>query len=273
MAETLVPCGQQIAWSTYALWMQGESSIPVLETVLPPNQTGSTCGGGPAGAGTLAHSVPLIGVWQVAGTQQAVSAADQTAEAGSAGAETEGAAVAGAAASPDAGGVETGTAGSEPGSAGTETGTAGSEGTAGAEGGSPGTQQAEPVVLTEAESLLLELVNAERTKHGLATLALDSRLVRTARAKSADMVTNNYFSHTSPTLGSPFDQMEAAAIPYKSAAENLAASSSVTAAHQTLMISSLHRGNLLNPKFTRIGIGVVRGGPYGVMVTQHFVGE
>ena len=46
--------------------------------------------------------------------------------------------------------------------------------------------------------------------------------MNSARAKSTDMASNNYFSHTSPTYGSPFDQMKAIGVSYKSAAENIA---------------------------------------------------
>lgn len=246
LADSLVPCGQQIAWSTYALWMQSEEAIPVLETVLPPAQTGSTCGGGVTGFAPV-YGVPLSGVWEV--SDQAPDPGGQMDDEG-----------------------EPHTVGDAPVPAPSTEGDVPASDT-GADAPAPGAEEEEPVVLTGEEALMLELVNAERTKAGLSPLALDSRLVGTARAKSADMVANNYFSHISPTLGSPFDQLEAASIRYRAAAENLAASESVASAHQLLLASSLHRANLLNPNYTHIGIGVVQGGPYGLMVTQHFISE
>ncbi|MCL6613629.1 MAG: hypothetical protein K6U03_03235 [Firmicutes bacterium] len=126
--------------------------------------------------------------------------------------------------------------------------------------------------LTADEQYLLEQVNAERAKAGLAPLQLDYRLVQTARAKSRDMVQNGYFGHQSPTLGSPFDQMRAAGISYRTAGENIAGNPSAAGAMRAWMNSPGHRANILNPSFTRIGIGVVDGGPYGKILTQHFIG-
>ncbi|MGE5530337.1 MAG: CAP domain-containing protein [Patescibacteria group bacterium] len=126
--------------------------------------------------------------------------------------------------------------------------------------------------LTADESYILQAVNAERAKAGLAPLQIDYRLVQTARTKSRDMIQNGYFGHQSPTLGSPFDQMRAAGITYRTAGENIAGNSSVAGAMQAWMNSPGHRANILNAGFTRIGIGVIDGGPYGKMLTQHFMG-
>ena len=76
-------------------------------------------------------------------------------------------------------------------------------------------------VSTEQE--ILKLVNAERSKQGLSPLTLDWELSRVAKFKSEDMRDNNYFSHTSPTYGSPFQMMKSFGISYKSAGENIAA--------------------------------------------------
>ncbi|MDB4897121.1 MAG: SCP-like extracellular [Firmicutes bacterium] len=119
---------------------------------------------------------------------------------------------------------------------------------------------------------MVRLVNAERASAGLAPLAIDMRIVQTARAKSRDMISNGYFGHQSPTLGLPFDQMKVAGITYRSAGENLAGNQSVAAAHKALMNSPGHRANILSPKYTKIGIGIIHGGPYGTMFTQHFLG-
>ena len=63
------------------------------------------------------------------------------------------------------------------------------------------------LVLTEDEQKLLELVNKAREENGFEPLVVDENLMRTARIKAKDMVENNYFSHQSPTYGSPFDMM------------------------------------------------------------------
>lgn len=126
---------------------------------------------------------------------------------------------------------------------------------------------------SQEELYMLELINKERTSRGLNPLKMDNDLVRLARLKSKDMIDNNYFSHHSPTYGSPFDMMRDFGIQYKYAGENLAGNRSVEAAHQALMNSEGHRANILKPEYNYIGIGIVDGGPYGKMITQLFVGR
>lgn len=127
--------------------------------------------------------------------------------------------------------------------------------------------------LTELEQQMLDLVNAERAKVGAQPLAADMRLTEQARLKSQDMIDKGYFSHQSPTYGSPFDQMAAAGITYRTAGENLAGAPSVKSAHENLMLSDGHRRNILNPAFDHVGIGIIEGGPYGIMFTQMFIGN
>ena len=131
----------------------------------------------------------------------------------------------------------------------------------------------QPAGLSAEEQQMVNLVNQERAKAGLKPLAVDTRLVSLARLKSKDMIDKKYFSHQSPTYGSPFDMMKREGITYKTAGENLAGASTVTKAHQLLMQSAGHRKNILNPSFTHIGIGIVKGGPYGTMFTQMFIGK
>jgi uncharacterized YkwD family protein len=127
--------------------------------------------------------------------------------------------------------------------------------------------------LTAKEQQMVNLVNQERAKVGLKPLAVDMTLVKLARQKSQDMIDKNYFGHQSPTYGSPFDMMKAAGVTYRAAGENLAGASTVDKAHVNLMNSSGHRANILNANFTHIGIGIIEGGPYGMMLTQMFIGK
>lgn len=126
--------------------------------------------------------------------------------------------------------------------------------------------------ITAQEQQMVNLVNQERTNQGLKALAVDTRLVKVARMKSMDMIKNNYFGHQSPVYGSPFDLLKSQGITYRTAGENLAGNSSVTSAHTGLMKSSGHRANILNANFTKIGIGIIKGGPYGLMISQEFTG-
>lgn len=123
--------------------------------------------------------------------------------------------------------------------------------------------------LSSDEQRMVNLVNSERQKAGLAPLKVDLDLSRVARIKSQDMRDNNYFSHTSPTYGSPFDMMRSFGISYRTAGENIALHGSVESAHNGLMNSDGHRANILSPNFTHIGIGIVDGRYY----TQMFIGK
>lgn len=127
--------------------------------------------------------------------------------------------------------------------------------------------------LTVEEQQMLDLVNQERAKAGLPALVADMALTKTARIKSQDMVENNYFSHDSPTYGSPFDMMEKFGITYNAAGENIACNQTVQAAHEALMNSPGHKANILSKDYTHIGIGIVNGGPCGKMFTQQFIGK
>lgn len=127
-----------------------------------------------------------------------------------------------------------------------------------------------PVDNEKFENHLLVLVNEERKKAGLTLLARDIALRTVAREHSKDMFQKGYFSHINLENKSPFDRIRAHNISYFTAGENLALAQTVEIAHMGLMNSPGHRANILNPKFGRIGIGIMDGGIYGIMVTQNF---
>ncbi|WP_230199584.1 CAP domain-containing protein [Bacillus testis] len=121
------------------------------------------------------------------------------------------------------------------------------------------------------EQQVVELTNAERAKYGLQPLTLDVELSKVARIKSQDMKDKNYFDHTSPTYGSPFDMMKQFGISYKSAAENIAQGQRTPEeVVNAWMNSSGHRANILNASYTHIGIGHVSDNNYW---TQMFIGK
>lgn len=127
--------------------------------------------------------------------------------------------------------------------------------------------------LTTQEQQMLRLVNDARAKNNLKPLQVDFEVTKLARLKSQDMIDNDYFSHYSPTYGSPFDMMKKYGVEYVYAGENLAANSTVQRAHDALMKSPGHRENILKPEFTHIGIGIKEGGPSGLMFTQMFISK
>lgn len=123
------------------------------------------------------------------------------------------------------------------------------------------------------EKEVFDLINKQRTNNGLAALKNDSEGQRVARIKAQDMVNNNYFSHTSPTYGSPFDMLKSFKISYKTAGENIAGNSSNSSAVTAWMNSSGHKANILNSNFNYTGIGVVSSPKYGKMYVQLFIGK
>lgn len=129
------------------------------------------------------------------------------------------------------------------------------------------------VSLTEDEKETLDLINEERKKAGLSPLVVDSEVQRVARIKAQDMVNNNYFSHTSPTYGSPFEMLQSYKVSYKTAGENIAGNSSNSGAVNAWMNSSGHRANILNSSFTHTGLGVVNSSKYGKIYVQMFIGR
>lgn len=127
---------------------------------------------------------------------------------------------------------------------------------------------ASPAPALEAE--MLKLINRERAQAGLPPLEADPELTEVARRHSADMFARGYFSHSTPEGLTPFDRIEQSGVRYRTAGENLAHAPTVTIAHNGLMNSPGHRENILRPDFGRIGIGILDGGPHGLMITQNF---
>ena len=127
--------------------------------------------------------------------------------------------------------------------------------------------------LSADELEIFNLINTQRTNNGLSALKIDSEVQNVARIKAKDMVNNNYFSHTSPTYGSPFDMLKNFGISYKSAGENIAGNSSNQAAVTAWMNSSGHKANILNSNFNYTGIGVVESKTYGKIYVQMFIGK
>lgn len=139
-------------------------------------------------------------------------------------------------------------------------------------GGAAAGQKQGTTGIQNIEQQVIELTNQERAKQGLKPLQADAKLSDVARKKSADMRDQGYFSHQSPTYGSPFNMMKQFGIQYSAAAENIAAGqSSADAVVKAWMESPGHRKNILNPDMTHIGVGYVSGGSYGNYWTQMFI--
>jgi uncharacterized YkwD family protein len=137
----------------------------------------------------------------------------------------------------------------------------------------PASSTANTSSFSEFQNEVVRLVNVERAKNSLPALTADSLLMKTATVKSQDMANNNYFDHTSPTYGSPFDLMKKFGVTYRAAGENIAMGQTTPAQVMNgWMNSSGHRANILNSAYTKIGVGVVKNASGRYYWTQHFTG-
>ncbi|WZL74201.1 SafA/ExsA family spore coat assembly protein [Clostridiaceae bacterium 35-E11] len=122
------------------------------------------------------------------------------------------------------------------------------------------------------EKEVVRLVNVERAKAGLQPLKENWELSRVARYKSKDMMERKYFSHTSPTYGSPFEMMKNFGISYAYAGENIAMGQRTPEeVMKGWMNSPGHRKNILSPNFIQIGVGYAVNGNGTKYWTQMFI--
>lgn len=113
--------------------------------------------------------------------------------------------------------------------------------------------------ITTLENEVIRLVNSERAKNGLPALKANWQVSRVARYKSQDMIDRNYFSHTSPTYGSPFRMLESFGISFTAAGENIAMGQRTPAEVMNAWMNSPgHRNNILSSSFTEIGVGLAK---------------
>ena len=120
------------------------------------------------------------------------------------------------------------------------------------------------------EAEVVRLVNQARSRNGLPPLTENWELSRVARYKSQDMKDRGYFSHNSPTYGTPFQMIRAFGLTYRYAGENIAMGyASPQAVVEGWMNSGGHRANILNVNYTQIGVGYE---PRGNYWTQMFLG-
>jgi len=126
------------------------------------------------------------------------------------------------------------------------------------------------VVDSSLEMKMIDLVNKDRAEHGLSPLIRDEELTKVARQHSRDMFVRGYFSHVTPDGKDPFERMKANDIHFITAGENIALAQTISIAQYGFMHSPGHRANILNPAFGHIGIGILDGGIFGLMISQEF---
>lgn len=125
--------------------------------------------------------------------------------------------------------------------------------------------------MTANEKIIFDLLNKARTNAGLPKLSADAKLFKVANLKVQDMVKNSYFSHTSPTYGSPFKMMKTYGISYKVAGENIAGNPSLQDAVTSWLNSPTHKQNILSNSYNYIGIGIEKSDTYGYVISTMFI--
>ena len=116
---------------------------------------------------------------------------------------------------------------------------------------------------------VLNQINAERASQRTPPLALDGQLTSVAQAYANDMARRNFFSHVSPEGLDPFARMRRAGYRFGYAGENIAFNVDAVRAQITVWNDPPHRHVLVNPHFSRVGIGTARG-RNGVILVEDF---
>lgn len=135
----------------------------------------------------------------------------------------------------------------------------------------PAPTPASPSSASAFQRRVVQLVNIERQKVGHTILTENTTMDKGATTKAADMRDKGYFSHTSPTYGSPFNMMKTFGVRYSAAGENIASGyKTPDAVVKGWMNSPGHRANILSTKYGKIGIGYAKGGKSGAYWVQWF---
>ena len=127
--------------------------------------------------------------------------------------------------------------------------------------------------LSSDEQDLLNLINDERKKNNLNEFKIDEELQNVAKLKAEDLVKNNYFSHNSPTYGSPYEMLKEYNISYKTGSENIAGNKDINSAFESFMNSETHKNNILSHEYHYTGIAVVDSIAYGKIIVEFFIGR
>jgi uncharacterized protein YkwD len=114
-----------------------------------------------------------------------------------------------------------------------------------------------PPVAADELDAFVAVANQARRNEGCGPLAWHAGVAAVAQAHSEDMLTRDYFDHTDSRGLSPMQRVQAAAIPVRAVAENIAHGQTTGAAVlQSWLDSPGHRRNLLNCEYTHHGVGL-----------------
>lgn len=120
------------------------------------------------------------------------------------------------------------------------------------------------------EDAVVRLLNEFRARMNLPRLRSDERLRSAARAHSKDMARRDFCAHENPDGVTPAARMQAAGYPAPGAENVARGQESPRSVMDAWIASPGHYANLVNPQFTRIGVGVSFTGANGPCWTQNF---
>jgi uncharacterized protein YkwD len=139
---------------------------------------------------------------------------------------------------------------------------------------------------TALELELIELINRERTSRGIDAMVPDARLTAAARAHSKEMCELGYFDHRSPTDGlyMPLHRyMSALGDSGESLPDSVLIGENIyhiseynhvfnmEFGHRAIMRSPSHRAAILDPRYTKVGVGVHRDARGELWATEMFL--
>ena len=117
-------------------------------------------------------------------------------------------------------------------------------------------------------SNIITLANVDRTQHSLMPLKVNPVLVEAATLKAQDMATKGYFAHVGPDGLDTKHWFSVVNYNYRYAGENLAVNFDESIDVENAWLNSQsHRDNILNNKFTEIGVATATGTYKGVTAT------
>ena len=134
-------------------------------------------------------------------------------------------------------------------------------------------EAAEPFDATGARSEILARVNALRAAVGSPPVGSDAQLSAIAQAYSERMASEGFFAHVAPDGETLFVRLRAARYGHRGAGENLGRAEGPLAAHFGIEHSPGHRLNLVDQRWSRLGIGIapaVVDGRAEVLLTEIF---
>ncbi len=125
--------------------------------------------------------------------------------------------------------------------------------------------------LSMQEQVAGNMLNLDRARYDLPSLALDPELCRIARIKSEDMRDHHYFAHTSPTYGDVRAMLTAFGYDYNAAGENIAHHATAEKCQAAFLSSPGHRRNIMNKSYKKFGVGIAVDAQGFIYMTQIFV--